>query len=1029
MANQKLLDVMNGKITDTNQIAEVLANVSSAEFVDVLNHLDDKVIADLMHKLPEDKRSLIDDLGKVRNMMAKIHTKNETWDVSAEEYVKNSENLNKWKVDLNGKDFAQAREVVGWMNVPDEAKQLLMDTAVMKVKEESRNVKNLTEKQYKEAINFEIQLAVYQATVATSAVKQDKNPKVATQEAVNQFVEATRKQIESRKKENKPTTNFLDVSVDSILAYSASTNEWIGNRLAQAKQHFAKTKFGAEVAKITDAANKKLAAWDKKLCEHKTWGKTYQFMKKYSPIVGKVSRSVAVNMGMLALAGMTGPAGAALYAAYAVKTSSQSLIAEYKKEKQSNQNLNFCKFVADNKMLALKGAVGATTMVISGLVGYGNLGVNKLTARAVSTSVMTGLNIAVDKEQSAKGAKKSKSWVKNLALSTAGLALSALGLSSCGDSETEVRTKLPNGGIELPDDANARLLAMQTPGAGTDSIKADSTLVDNTAQSDTTAVNNVTKNMQNRAEDLATKGSDASKGLAEDLKNSQEECFPQNKKINNVSAIKQQHVVTGKNDCGEAISKQVEASDDFEVKKGQTIKQWWDSRTKKFIDCKEKETIKTLIAHGVFKTEKMPGIGSTEEFLYKYSLMKKLNLTDHQELVEAMTDKVYAGRVMGLVQIENYQNALTFKDLKSVGVDTKLVNDILKATGADKVSKINGAFLTILQKGGVAPDHANAILTTTGEKQVKQINNAYESLLYKDENNDMHKLIADGMNSYDNYGNYLCADLKSEGNGAGSSGGDTGGVDNKGDDSQKDDGDTGGVDNQGDETQNNEQDTDQNKDKEPENIEVKEPERRTISIMDVTTGKDYRNPDLFIMKGEMTPELLEEAKVGNRKFVSVDLDNGKELKYNFKGDDLVVSRYTNEADERTKFIAEHIQGLVVEQHNGEMVDATNAALSVQARLKVYHDLLVKNELKDAKAEWGDRFMQELNGYGLSYDPEKRTMSVIEEFDRKEALAKAQKDAEIIKDVKKGELNTNGKNKDGNGFLGTGKLLNKKANSI
>ena len=924
MANQKLLDVMNGKITDTNQIAEVLANVSSAEFVDVLNHLDDKVIADLMHKLPEDKRSLIDDFGKVRNMMAKIHTKNETWDVSAEEYVKNSENLNKWKVDLNGKDFAQAREVVGWMNVPDEAKQLLMDTAVMKVKEESRNVKNLTEKQYKEAINFEIQLAVYQATVATSAVKQDKNPKVATQEAVNQFVEATRKQIESRKKENKPTTNFLDVSVDSILAYSASTNEWIGNRLAQAKQHFAKTKFGAEVAKITDAANKKLAAWDKKLCEHKTWGKTYKFMKKYSPIVGKVSRSVAVNMGMLALAGMTGPAGAALYAAYAVKTSSQSLIAEYKKEKQSNQNLNFCKFVADNKMLALKGAVGATTMVISGLVGYGNLGVNKLMARAVSTSVMTGLNIAVDKEQSAKGAKKSKSWVKSLALSTAGLALSALGLSSCGDSETEVRAKLPNGGLDMPDDAKARLLAMQTPGVGTDSIKADSTLVDNTI------------------ENASSKGTELTTVISDEKLNRFKDSFKAAQLAdcddNQVEVSKS--VSRANNDCETKIAAQVKAPDDTG---------FWAKRVGNgqyaLVDPCEAAKLQLLLDAGVFNREQMAGINSDLEFMYKFGVIREMKLPSQIVARELLEKK--------LAEITTY-------------LDKKGLQDLLK---------------DVQDKIGVVNEDANVE-------------------------------IAERMNSYSNRGNYLCEELKPVSQPA-----------------------TQPVKVEPvvvkhppiveEFPQKPEPAPVPDKEEPLPEQEVKEPERRTISIMDVTTGKDYRNPDLFIMKGEMTPELLEKIKFINRDCTQLEFENGDNITYSFKGDDLVVMESSFTVNSRTRFIADCIKDLVVEQYNGEMVDATNAALSVQARVEVYYDLLENNELKGAKAQWGERFMQELNSYGLSYDPEKDEFTYNDK-DRDEALAKAQKDAETIKSVKNGELDTNGKNKDGNGFFG--KLLNKKANS-
>jgi len=929
MANTKLLDIMNGKITDTNQIAEVLANASSAEFVDVLNHLDSKVIIDLMHKLPEDKRSLISDFGKVRNMGAKIHSKNEAWNVSAEEYVKNSENLDKWKVDLKSKDFAQAREVVDWMNVSDEAKQLLMDTAVMKVKEESRNVKNLTEKQYKEAINFEIQLAVYQATVATSAVKQDKNPKVATQEAVNQFVEATRKQVESLKKENKPTTNFLDVSVDSILAYSASTNEWIGNRLAQAKQHFAKTKFGAEVAKITDAANKKLAVWDKKLCEHKTWGKTYKFMKKYAPVLGKVSRSVAVNMGMITLAGMTGPAGAALYAAYAVKTSCKPLVDEYKKEKQTNQSLNFCKFAADNKISFMKAAFSTANMVVSGLVGYGALGGNVLTTRLGITAASIGLNASANYHQDVKSVAKAKaagetpkkeaSFTRSLGkaalLGVGSFVAGMLGRSWFGSSnsetELETRTPLKNGGLEMPNEAKARMLDMQTPGAGTDSIKADSTLVDKTIE---TAPNNGT-------EQLAKTVSDA------DLKSALE--------LVDNSCCEEQPVaskVVNANDCEAKIAAQVNASET------DVDKQFWGDRANKFVKSCDQNAIIALFKIGVFKLDEMPGIGSEIEFTYKFGLMREMNLPHQRGIVEMIEEKI--------------------KAIQEVGCNESL-NEQQKHEALSKITSYG-------KVGG--------------------------------------ETIANGMNSYDNRGNYLCEDLKSVVKPA-------------------------------------PQPVKVEPEVEPVPIEVKVlqepvqvpaeqdvpadpvvevPETKTISIMDVTKGKDYRNADVYILNGQMTNDTLEEIKFLKREFRELPFENGDQIVYNFKGDDLVVSMSTLTMDETTRYIAEKVDGLVVEQYNGEMTDATNAALSVQTRLEIYNDLLDRDELKGQKAKWGERFMAELESRGLSYDAEQRSLAPIEGFDREAAAAQAQAEAETIKSVKNGEVDTKGKNKDSRGFFSRGR---------
>lgn len=641
--NQKLLDIMNGRIQDTNEIAKVLAKVSDAEFVDVLNYLDGSILVELMHKLPENRRNMVSDFGKVRYMAKDIHAQNEFFDVDAEEYVKNSENLEKWKINLQDKDFANAREVVSWMNVSDEAKQLLMDTAVMKVKEESRNVKNLTEKQYKDAINFEIQLAVFQAVVATSAVKQEKNPKVATQEAVNQFVEATRKQIERHKQENKPTTNFLDVSVDSILAYSASTSEWIDNRLGQAKRYFSDTKLGAKIVEITDTANKKLAVWDKKLCEHKTWGKTYKYMKKYAPVVGAVTRSMAVNVGMLTLAGMTGPAGMALYAAYAVKTSCKPLIDEYKKEKKNNQNLHFAAFVGNNKMLTLKGVVGTGTMIVGGLMGYDALGIGALKARIAVTATSGVINSAVIYQQDKKAAnaalaagqtpaKEASMWsAARKGLGNAAIGF-GLGWLLGGHSSTEGATG--TNSLMMPEDYEAQLEAAQN-----DSIPQDT--------------------MTNNSISKVLVGTDVEKveldaNMKDILALVDNSCCEENSASQVVAA----------NDCEAKIAAQENAPET------DADKQFWGDRANKFVKPCDQNAITALFKLGVFKLNEMPGIGSEIEFIYKFGLMKEMNLPHQRGIVEMIEEKIDAIQEIGCDEtLTEQQKAEAFCKITSYGKD------------------------------------------------------------------------------------------------------------------------------------------------------------------------------------------------------------------------------------------------------------------------------------------------------------------------------------------------------------------------
>ena len=909
MANHQLLDIMNGKIKDTNQIAGVLANASDAEFVDVLNYLDGNVLSELMTKLPESRRNLIADFAKVDNMCRRIHTKNEVFDVSAEEYIKNSENLDKWNVNLKDKDFAQAREVAGWMNVSDEAKQLLMDTAVLKVKEESRNVKNLTEKQYKEAINFEIQLAVYQATVATSAVKQDKNPKIATQEAVNQFVEAGRKQATKGKK-----SNFLDVSVDSILAYSAKTSEWVANRANQAKKEFADTKQGSKIAKIVDAINKKLEAKDKYLSSHKTWGKTYKFMKKYAPALGEGARSMAVNLGMLSIAAATGPAGMALYAAYAVSSSCEPLIKEYKKEKKNNQNLNFAAFVADNKMLTLKGVVGATTMIVAGTMGYGAFGVSAMKARlgisAASGAINSGVIYQQDRKAAAVARAAGQENVKEASVWRAvkrGFGNAAIGFgmgwllggNSSGETATETDSK---NTLMMPDEYKAQLESAQA-----DSLKHSEVVTEP-----------VTPVATEKAEVDAKL-----KGALELVDDSCCEEQPAPSKVVNA------------NDCETKIAIQENAPET------DADKQFWGDRANKFVKPCDQNAIAALFKLGVFNLDEMPGIGSEVEFTYKFGIMREMNLPHQRGLVEMIEEKINVIQEIGCNDGLSEQQKL------------------------DALSKI----------------------TSYGK--------------------DGGEAIADGMNSYDNRGNYLCEEPKPVKTRV-----------------------VEAVEEPKVEEKPIEQPITVREEKVPPLEPVAEPvvetpivevsEQRTISVMDVNVGKDYRNADVYILNGQMSNETLEEIKFINREFTELAFENGDNIVYNFKGDDLVVATSTLTVDETTRNIAAKIDGLVVEQYNGEMADATNAALSINARLEIYNDLLENGELKGQKAKWGERFMHELNSYGFTYDAEQRNLAPIEGFDREAAMAEAQAEAEKIKAIKNGEIDTKGKNKDGVGFFGRGR---------
>lgn len=86
----------------------------------------------------------------------------------------------------------------------------------------------------------------------------------------------------------------------------------------------------------------------------------------------------------------------AVYAAYAVATSTKPLLEGYKKEKDQaaarGQTLGFSAYANQNKIDVIKASVGAVNMIVSGVVGYGALGLNNLATRGGIAAGMGILN-------------------------------------------------------------------------------------------------------------------------------------------------------------------------------------------------------------------------------------------------------------------------------------------------------------------------------------------------------------------------------------------------------------------------------------------------------------------------------------------------------------------------------------------------------------------------------------------------------------------------------------------------------------
>lgn len=863
--DQKLNDIILGRVTDTAEIAKVLVQVDDGRFVDALNYLDGAVLAEIMDKLPTTKRQLAADYAKVSEMARNIHQENEVWKVSAEEYVKNSENLEKWKVDLKSDEFKSAREVVDWMNVSEEVKQVLMDTAARKVKEESRNVKGLTEKQYKDAINYEIQVAVYMATTATAALKEGTNPKVATQEAVNKFV------AEGNKK------NTLDVSVDAIAAYAATTHEWIEHRKEQAKLAFGETKFGKQVEKITAATAKELKAWDEALSKNKTIGKAYKVARKVAPVIGKMARGMAIGVGMLAVAHMA-PAGMAVYAAYAVATSTKPLLEEYKKEKAQaaakGQNLGFSAFASQNKIDVIKASVGAVNMIVSGVVGYGALGLNNLATRggiAAGMGILNTLAIHHRDEKAAAAAAANpngntnapkaswtRAFVRGMGNSVVGFVAGALFRAGHDYFNGE--------GGQTVAEKTAKEMDMPLGEAPHDSTNvADSTQV---AAVDSAEIKDKLEGIseQDRKDLLAMLGDD---------------CGCDEKGSGVVNA----------NDCEAKIKIQEKAPETA------ADLNFWDSRAKMFLEDCEQQDLEILVKAGKINLDDFPGINTTAEFSYKFGLMRKMNLPNQRPLVEEIEQML------------------------------KQVQDIRCGEG--------NADARLVELANMEPMHP-----------------------------DFARDVANGMNSYDNRGHYLCDEPKPV--------------------VHQDVKPTSKVPEEVKPMKVTVEDEVVVIDA-PEVVPVEpvdpvvvtEPEVRTIAFEDgekapQVVGKDYHNVSYDYKPGEVYSG-------------DISLGGKNEVSYQFQDGVLKVTHAQLEYDEGTKALADRLRGFP------DVADPEKKAMEIVAKAGVYMDLA---ENPDAHPnpekihgldQWVNGYSKELEAHGIELRDDGLALS--ENFDKQSAIAR------------------------------------------
>lgn len=621
---------------------------------------------------------------------------------------------------------------------------------------------------------------------------------------------------------------------------------------------FADTKFGKQVENIAKATERELKAWDTALSNNKTIGKAYKVARKYAPVIGKIARGAAIGAGMLAVAHMA-PAGMAVYAAYAVATSTKPLLEGYKKEKDQaaarGQTLGFSAYANQNKIDVIKASVGAVNMIVSGVVGYGALGLNNLATRggiAAGMGILNTLAIHHRDEKAAAAAANpngntnapkaswTRAFVRGMGNSAFGFGLGML-----------FRNWDSLFGKETTAEITAKTIDM--PGAA----EADSTNV-----ADSTVVKpNLPEgiNEQDKKDILA---------MLEDDCNCDEPG-----KVN-------------ANDCEAKIKIQEKAPETAADLK------FWASRADMFVeDCDQKD-LDLLFKAGKLNMDDFPGINSMEEFTYKFGLMRKMNLPHQRPLVEEIEEML------------------------------KKVQDVRCGEGDS-----NAKFEELMKMEAMHPDFAHD--------------------------------VANGMNSYDNRGHYLCEEPKP--------------------------------------VVHEEVKTAPQKDPEPVKTEkptvpvVEEEEVQPVRTAIIEEQPVYDQPEVrkvAFVDGEKAPQLVGkdyrnvsyDYQSGPVYENTVSLGGNNVVEYQFQDGVLNVTSASIESDEGVRALAEQLRGFP------DVADPEQKAAEIVAKAGVYMDLAENTEHPEkihGLNQWIAGYSKDLERHGIEFKDD--GLGVKEGFDKQAAI--------------------------------------------
>lgn len=263
-------------------------------------------------------------------------------------------------LDENDKSFADNRASLNVLDVYDEkgvkhdVKSELVEQAKLRTEAEMLDAKKVTKEEYVERLKLNIDSAVY-SVVTGNAV--DFSHYNGNREHLQQVLKNKIDVLAKAEGGSKPSK--AHVRLESVLGFMAVESARIDNKIEKIEKAVGSIpviqKFKAKIKKFDEKCEQKFGP--------KTWG--------YVRGAALVAEKAAPAIGMAFVAGMGGPLGMGVYAAYVVKKHVVPFTNKYMAQPKE-QRTGFRKFCKENKKDAvLAGLYAASAGLSAGMAVYG----------------------------------------------------------------------------------------------------------------------------------------------------------------------------------------------------------------------------------------------------------------------------------------------------------------------------------------------------------------------------------------------------------------------------------------------------------------------------------------------------------------------------------------------------------------------------------------------------------------------------------------------------------------------------------